>query len=74
MLTAVSKAQANLTAALKRLGFTVTNPSSLPTAFVASYSHGKGGRTMEFGAEYDALKDVGHSEPMMNPRRYLAHI
>jgi hypothetical protein len=56
------KASANLVAALKKLGFTVTNPSSLPTAFVATYTHGQGGRTFGFTSEYDALKDVGHGE------------
>jgi metal-dependent amidase/aminoacylase/carboxypeptidase family protein len=40
----------------------VTNPSSLPTAFVATYTHGKGGRTFGFTSEFDALKDVGHGE------------
>lgn len=40
----------------------MSNPSSLKTAFVATYKHGKGGRTMGFTSEYDALKDVGHGE------------
>ncbi|BEI85433.1 hypothetical protein CcaverHIS002_0508340 [Cutaneotrichosporon cavernicola] len=55
------KARAALVKALCKLGFTVTNPSSLPTAFVATYSHGRGGRVFGFDAEYDALPDVGHA-------------
>ncbi|KAK8854755.1 hypothetical protein IAR55_003494 [Kwoniella newhampshirensis] len=55
------KAHANLVAALTKLGFTLSNPSSLPTAFVATYTHGKGGRVFGFNSEFDALKDVGHA-------------
>ncbi|KAL7422739.1 hypothetical protein Q5752_002031 [Cryptotrichosporon argae] len=55
------KAHAHLVKTLTKLGFTVTNPSSLPTAFVATYSRGSGGRTFGFNAEFDALKDVGHA-------------
>lgn len=40
----------------------MTNPSSMPTAFVATWCHGHGGRTFGFNAEYDALPDVGHGK------------
>ncbi|GFZ49585.1 hypothetical protein JCM24511_07705 [Saitozyma sp. JCM 24511] len=52
------KAHANLVAALKKLGFTVNNPSSLPTAFVATYTHGKGGRTFACGHNLIAVVGV----------------
>ncbi|WVQ82138.1 hypothetical protein IAT38_004266 [Cryptococcus sp. DSM 104549] len=55
------KAHKNLVAALKKLGFELSNPSSLPTAFVATYTHGKGGRTFGFNSEFDALPEVGHA-------------
>ncbi len=51
-----------MVAALTKLGFSVTNPSSISTAFIATYSHGKGGRTFGFDSEYDALQGVGHGE------------
>lgn len=44
----------------------MSNPSSLKTAFVATYKHGSGGRTMGFTSEFDALKDVGHGASHMN--------
>jgi metal-dependent amidase/aminoacylase/carboxypeptidase family protein len=47
----------------------VTNPSSLQTAFVATYTHGKGGRTFGFTSEFDALKDVGHGESSHHQRQ-----
>lgn len=34
---------------------------SLETAFVATFEHGTGGRTMGFNAEYDALPGIGHA-------------
>ncbi|WWD19101.1 hypothetical protein CI109_103559 [Kwoniella shandongensis] len=55
------KAHAHLVSALTKLGFTLTNPSSLPTAFVATYTHGKGGRVFGFNSEFDALPNVGHA-------------
>ncbi|WVR07523.1 hypothetical protein IAU60_004565 [Kwoniella sp. DSM 27419] len=55
------KAHKHLTEALKRLGFTLSNPSSLPTAFVATYTRGEGGRTFGFNAEFDALPEIGHA-------------
>nr|XP_018261526.1 uncharacterized protein I303_05964 [Kwoniella dejecticola CBS 10117]OBR83684.1 hypothetical protein I303_05964 [Kwoniella dejecticola CBS 10117] len=55
------KAHENLTQALGKLGFTLNNPSSLPTAFVATYTHGQGGRVFGLNSEFDALPDVGHA-------------
>ncbi|WVR00039.1 hypothetical protein IAU59_007181 [Kwoniella sp. CBS 9459] len=55
------KAHDNLTKALTKLGFTLSNPSSLPTSFVATYTHGRGGRVFGFNSEFDALPGVGHA-------------
>ncbi|WVQ74470.1 hypothetical protein IAR50_004071 [Cryptococcus sp. DSM 104548] len=55
------KAHENLVTSLKKLGFNVTNPSSLPTAFVATYTQGKNGRVFGFNSEFDALRNVGHA-------------
>ncbi|PYI10727.1 amidohydrolase [Aspergillus sclerotiicarbonarius CBS 121057] len=33
----------------------------LPTAFEVTYTHGTGGRTVVFNAEYDALPGIGHA-------------
>ncbi|WWC71528.1 uncharacterized protein I206_105486 [Kwoniella pini CBS 10737] len=55
------KAHENLVKALEKLGFKMSNPSSLPTAFVATYTHGEGGRVFGLNSEFDALPDVGHA-------------
>ncbi|OXB36825.1 hypothetical protein J007_03433 [Cryptococcus neoformans] len=55
------QARKNLVTALKKLGFNVSNPSDLETAFVATYTRGSGGRTFGFNAEFDALPDIGHA-------------
>ncbi|ODN97329.1 hypothetical protein L198_03892 [Cryptococcus wingfieldii CBS 7118] len=56
------KAHENLVASLNKLDFDVTNPSSLSTAFVASYTHGENGRVFGFNSEFDALPNVGHGK------------
>ncbi|KIR58965.1 hypothetical protein I314_05379 [Cryptococcus bacillisporus CA1873] len=55
------EARKNLVAALKKLGFDISNPSKLETAFVATYTRGRGGRTFGFNAEFDALPQIGHA-------------
>ena len=42
-------------------GFEVTRHFHLPTAWVAQYKHGKGGRTIGVNSEMDALPGVGHA-------------
>lgn len=48
-----------LTTALKELGFTVTDHPGMPTAFIATFEHGHGGRVVGINAEYDALRGIG---------------
>jgi metal-dependent amidase/aminoacylase/carboxypeptidase family protein len=55
------KAHKLLTTYLSSKGFTVTSWPTLETAFVATFEHGQGGRTMGFNAEYDALPGIGHA-------------
>ncbi|WWC93821.1 hypothetical protein V866_000657 [Kwoniella sp. B9012] len=55
------KAHEHLVKALEKLGFKLSNPSSLPTAFVATYTHGEGGRVFGLNSEFDALPEVGHA-------------
>lgn len=50
-----------LTAFLEGHGFDVTRRWLLPTAFRASYTHGRGGRTFGLCSEYDALPGIGHA-------------
>ncbi|KAJ7507183.1 aminoacylase 1-like protein 2 [Mycena galericulata] len=48
------------TAFMESRGFNVTKHYHLETAWLASYSHGTGGRTIGINSEMDALKGVGH--------------
>ncbi|KAJ7704398.1 hypothetical protein B0H17DRAFT_1193643 [Mycena rosella] len=48
------------TAFMKRHGFEVTSHYHLETAWMASYAHGKGGRTIGVNSEMDALQGIGH--------------
>ncbi len=43
-------------------GFDVAAVRDLPTALVATYKHGHGGRTHAFCCEYDALKGIGQGQ------------
>lgn len=55
------KASKLLTETLKEAGFNVeTGICKLPTAFRATYTHLKGGPTIGFLCEYDALENLGH--------------
>ncbi|WVQ82941.1 hypothetical protein IAT38_005077 [Cryptococcus sp. DSM 104549] len=42
-------------------GIDVAKSYKLPTAFKATYKHGKGGKTWGFNSEYDALPGIGHA-------------
>ncbi|KAE9390648.1 hypothetical protein BT96DRAFT_833152, partial [Gymnopus androsaceus JB14] len=42
-------------------GFEVTKHYHLPTAWLATYKHGQGGRTIGVNSEMDALPGVGHA-------------
>ncbi|WVW85577.1 hypothetical protein I302_107615 [Kwoniella bestiolae CBS 10118] len=55
------KAHEHLLKALEKLGFKLSNPSRLTTAFVATYTHGQGGRVFGLNSEFDALPEVGHA-------------
>ncbi|MGB8946582.1 MAG: amidohydrolase, partial [Streptomyces sp.] len=55
---------------LERAGFDVKfGTAGFPTAFTATFTHGKGGPVLGFSGEYDALpglsqnKGVGHHDP-----------
>lgn len=51
-----------MTAFLEDEGFEVEKGyKDLETAFKATYTHGKGGRTFAYNSEYDALPGVGHA-------------
>ncbi|KAJ7856606.1 aminoacylase 1-like protein 2 [Mycena leptocephala] len=50
-----------LTAFMGSHGFKVTQHYHLETAWLATYSHGTGGRTIGINSEMDALKGVGHA-------------
>lgn len=46
---------------MEKQGFEVTRHYLLPTAWIAKYTHGKGGRTIGANSEMDALPGVGHA-------------
>lgn len=46
---------------MSKQGFEVTRHHLLPTAWLAKYTHGKGGRTIGVNSEMDALPGVGHA-------------
>ncbi|KAJ6613597.1 hypothetical protein B0H10DRAFT_1805128 [Mycena sp. CBHHK59/15] len=50
-----------LTAFMSSHGFRVTKHHHLPTAWLASFSRGTGGRTIGINSEMDALQGVGHA-------------
>ncbi|KAJ3536792.1 hypothetical protein NM688_g6789 [Phlebia brevispora] len=50
-----------LTTFMEKQGFDVTRHYLLPTAWVARYTHGSGGRTVGVNSEMDALPGVGHA-------------
>ncbi|KAI0718570.1 aminoacylase 1-like protein 2 [Cerioporus squamosus] len=50
-----------LTAFVEKQGFNVTRHHLLETAWVATYSHGNGGRTLGVNSEMDALPGIGHA-------------
>jgi len=50
-----------LTAFMAKHGFEVTKNYHLKTAWLATYSHGQGGRTIGVNSEMDALKGIGHA-------------
>ncbi|KAF7292976.1 Peptidase M20 domain-containing protein 2 [Mycena indigotica] len=50
-----------LTAFMESHGFNVTRHYHLETAWLASFTHGNGGRTIGINSEMDALEGVGHA-------------
>ncbi|KAI0767284.1 hypothetical protein C8Q74DRAFT_1279382 [Fomes fomentarius] len=50
-----------LTAFVEKHGFQVTRHYLLETAWVARYTHGKGGHTLGVNSEMDALPGIGHA-------------
>lgn len=46
---------------MSQQGFDVTKHNLLETAWVAKFTHGKGGRTIGVNSEMDALPGVGHA-------------
>lgn len=55
-------AHKHLTDFLEAEGFDVERGyKKLATAFKATYTHGRGGRTFSFNSEYDALPGIGHA-------------
>ena len=46
---------------MRKKGFDVTPHHLMDTAWVAKYTHGKGGRTIGVNSEMDALPGVGHA-------------
>lgn len=46
---------------MKKQGFEVTPHHLLKTAWRATFTHGKGGRTIGVNSEMDALPGVGHA-------------
>jgi metal-dependent amidase/aminoacylase/carboxypeptidase family protein len=50
-----------LTAFMEKQGFKVTKHHHLPTAWLATFSHGNGGRTIGVNSEMDALPGIGHA-------------
>ncbi|ORY28950.1 putative amidohydrolase [Naematelia encephala] len=55
------KAHDKLTSYLESKGFSVEKHFLLPTAWRATFVHGKGGRTFGFNSEMDALPGIGHA-------------
>jgi len=49
------------TSFLEKRGFEVTRHYLLETAWVATYTHGKGGRVLGVNSEMDALPGIGHA-------------
>jgi hypothetical protein len=49
------------TAFMEKHGFTVTKNYLLETAWVATYTHGHGGRVLGVNSEMDALPGIGHA-------------
>ncbi|OAX43727.1 hypothetical protein K503DRAFT_765585 [Rhizopogon vinicolor AM-OR11-026] len=49
------------TAFMEKRGFTVTRNHHLETAWVATYTHGQGGRVLGVNSEMDALPGIGHA-------------
>jgi metal-dependent amidase/aminoacylase/carboxypeptidase family protein len=58
------KAHDKITSFLEDEGFEVAKHFLLPTAFKATYTHGKGGRTFGLNSELDALPEIGHGESL----------
>ncbi|GLB39890.1 putative peptidase dimerisation domain containing protein [Lyophyllum shimeji] len=50
-----------LTYFMTKHGFEVTKQHHLDTAWLATYTHGKGGRTIGVNSEMDALPGIGHA-------------
>jgi metal-dependent amidase/aminoacylase/carboxypeptidase family protein len=46
---------------MEKHGFTVTKNYHLETAWVATYTHGQGGRVLGVNSEMDALPGIGHA-------------
>lgn len=46
---------------MEKHGFTVTKNYLLETAWVATYTHGHGGRVLGVNSEMDALPGIGHA-------------
>lgn len=46
---------------MEKHGFQVTRHYLLETAWVARYTHGKGGHTLGINSEMDALPGIGHA-------------
>lgn len=57
----VSHAHDVMTSFMSKHGFEVTKHYLLPTAWLATYTHGNGGRTLGINSEMDALPGVGHA-------------
>ncbi|KAG2742950.1 hypothetical protein P692DRAFT_20785328, partial [Suillus brevipes Sb2] len=49
------------TAFMEKHGFTITKNHHLETAWVATYTHGQGGRVLGINSEMDALPGIGHA-------------
>jgi metal-dependent amidase/aminoacylase/carboxypeptidase family protein len=56
------KAHDKITSFLEDEGFEVEKHFLLPTAFKATYTHGRGGKTFGLNSELDALPEIGHGE------------
>ncbi|KDQ50969.1 hypothetical protein JAAARDRAFT_41598 [Jaapia argillacea MUCL 33604] len=50
-----------LTTFMERHGFEVTTNHLMPTAWLATFTHGNGGRTLGVNSEMDALPGIGHA-------------